>query len=123
MSVTHGISNRSPIYQRPFLCCQPFMVLAATRLQNSSCKYPAFILAIIDASEVICSTALTPDSADGGIISSGNELGGRRERASATVLSSPRIYVIVISYCDRNSCHCNCRRDKSFCVSKFSSVR
>jgi hypothetical protein len=50
------------------------------------------------------------------------ELDGNHDRASATVLSWPSMYLIVMSYCDKNSCQCNCHCDRSFWMLKFSRV-
>ena len=113
-----GMSSRSPMYQRLFCLCQPFILEAATHLQNLSSLYPARICNNIALSIMIERTALIPT-----VDSSGKQSGGSLDRASATALSSPQIYVIDLSYCDKNSCQRSWHLERSFWESKFSKVR
>src|ERR1700683_4348705 len=114
------MSKRSPMYHSPLDSRTPFILDpdSTTFLQKVSSLYPWIISAKTLVSVVTERTAFIEldQIACGGrssVFSSKKAFGATRERASATVLSSPRIYMNEKSYCDRNSCHRSCRRERS----------
>ena len=76
----------------------------------------------IEVSVDIANVAFTPDLQMACGATTFSLVAGRRDKALAMELSSPWIYKIWISYCDNNSCHQSCLRERSRCTSKLIRV-
>jgi hypothetical protein len=118
MSLMRGIRRQLFRNQSSSLSSQPGMFELARCLQNSSVEYPSFICVNNCLSTDKYRVAATISV---GTLS-GKDQDGKWDNASTTVLSWPGIYLIVMLYCDKNSCQHNCLRDRSFWTSKFSNV-